>query len=145
LRLFNVYGPGQRSSDEVGVIKIALEKIKKGETFETFGDGSQLRDYLFVEDAAAAFEFALFSSEADGLVFNVGTGVPTSLSDLLDAIEKAAGRKLNRACVPARNDELAVAYADVSLAARLGFTAQTALAEGLAATAAFEGLCKNGG
>ena len=79
LRLGNVFGPRQLPHGEAGVVAIFMGMLRDGGTPTIFGDGSQTRDYVYVGDVVDAM---LLATEADGGVFNVGTGVETSVVDL---------------------------------------------------------------
>jgi UDP-glucose 4-epimerase len=132
LRFGNVYGPRQQPHGEAGVVAIFMGLLHDGGTPRIFGDGSQTRDYVFAADVADAVLRAL---DRDGGVFNVGTGIETSVLDLYAAIQAASGVEREPELVPPRPGELQRSVLDISLAAReLGWLAATALADGLAAT-----------
>jgi UDP-glucose 4-epimerase len=132
LRLANVYGPRQVVHGEAGVVAIFMGLLRDGGTPLIYGDGTQTRDYVFVGDVAEA---ALAALEPDGGVFNVGTGVETSVLELYDAVERASGIERAARHAPRRRGELSRSVLDVSLAAsELGWTPRVALADGLART-----------
>jgi UDP-glucose 4-epimerase len=132
LRLGNVYGPRQRPHGEAGVVAIFMGLLGNGGTPTIFGDGSQTRDYVYVGDVANAMLLAL---ERDGGVYNVGTGVETSVVGLFDAIRAASGVEREPAFAPARLGELQRSVLDPSLAAsELGWAPERSLPDGLAAT-----------
>ena len=132
LRLGNVYGPRQMPHGEAGVVAIFMGLLYDGGTPTIFGDGSQTRDYVYVGDVAHAM---LLAVERDGGVFNVGTGVETSVVGLFDAIRTASGVDRDAAFAPARLGELQRSVLDPSLATReLGWRPERSLADGLAAT-----------
>jgi UDP-glucose 4-epimerase len=132
LRLGNVYGPRQLPHGEAGVVAIFMGLFRNGGTPTIFGDGSQTRDYVFVGDIANAMLRAL---EREGGVYNVGTGVETSVVGLFDAIRAATGVEREPAFAPARLGELQRSVLDPSLAEReLGWKPERSLADGLAAT-----------
>lgn len=85
LRLASLYGPGARS----GVVYDLLQMAKVGESLRLMSDGTQTRDFLYVADAAAVIARAV-GSELVG-TYNVGTGVETSLLELIRAIQEIAG------------------------------------------------------
>lgn len=133
LRLGNVYGPRQMPHGEAGVVAIFMGLLRDGGTPTIFGDGSQTRDYVFVADVADAMLRAL--DLEDGGVYNVGTGVETSVVDLYDAIRAASGVDREASFAPARLGELQRSVLDTSLAVReLGWRPSHSLAGGLAAT-----------
>lgn len=135
LRYGNVYGPRQDPHGEAGVVAIFFGRLAEGERPHVFGDGSQQRDYVYVEDVAEATVKA-----ADGPpgVFNVGTGIATSVLELLDACVEVSDVETEPVFDPPRPGELQRSVLDPRLAEReLGFRAATGLAEGLAATWGF--------
>ncbi|WP_079428741.1 NAD-dependent epimerase/dehydratase family protein [Clostridium oryzae] len=81
LRCSNVYGPRQDSSGEGGVIAIFCEKMLEGKKPIVFGNGNQIRDFVYVEDVAMASIMAMESNIND--IFNVCTGIKTSINDLI--------------------------------------------------------------
>jgi UDP-glucose 4-epimerase len=132
LRFGNVYGPRQEPHGEAGVVAIFMGLLRDGGTPRIFGDGSQTRDYVFAPDVAKAVLAAL---EQGGGVFNVGTGIETSVLGLYDAIRAASAIERAPEHVEPRLGELQRSVLDVSLAAReLGWQPATPLAAGLAAT-----------
>ncbi|MBA3332026.1 MAG: NAD-dependent epimerase/dehydratase family protein [Actinobacteria bacterium] len=132
LRFGNVYGPRQDPHGEAGVVSIFLSRLRDGEPARIFGDGSQTRDYVYVGDVARA---SLAALAVGGGVFNVGTGIETSVVDLYEACQEAAGRRAEAVLAPARLGELQRSVLDPALAReRLGWQPQSGLAEGLRAT-----------
>jgi len=132
VRLANVYGPRQASSLEGGVVAVFLDRLARGMETVIFGDGLQTRDFVYVGDVVAAL---LAAVGHDGGVFNVGTGEETTVLALHRACAELAGDAGQPQFEAARLGEVRHSVLDVSHAAReLGWTAQTPLAEGLAAT-----------
>ena len=132
LRYGNVYGPRQDPHGEAGVVAIFLGALKRGDEARIFGDGVQVRDYVYVGDVARATLSAL---GADGGVFNVGTGTPTSVVDLYALCARVAGSDAAAVHAPARLGELQRSYLDPGLVAReLGFAPMVELEDGLRAT-----------
>jgi UDP-glucose 4-epimerase len=132
LRLGNVYGPRQDPHGEAGVVAIFMNLLREGGTPKIFGDGTQTRDYVYVGDVVAA---TLVASGQDGGVFNVGTGVETSVLDLHERIQRAAGIEREPDFEPPRPGELQRSVLDPSLAKReLGWEPEHSLDEGLAET-----------
>jgi UDP-glucose 4-epimerase len=131
-RLGNVFGPRQAPSLEGGVVSIFLDRLARGEKTVIFGDGHQVRDFVYVGDVVAAL---LAAAGHAGGVFNVGSGIETTVLALHEACAGAAGVPSEPAFEPARLGDLRRSSLDVSLAAsELGFRAQTPLAEGIART-----------
>jgi len=129
LRFGNVFGPRQDPHGEAGVVAIFLGRLRDGEICHIFGDGEQERDYVYVGDVVAA---ALKAAEADGGVFNVGTGRATSVLELYGLCAKVAGSDLKAKHAPARSGELQRSVLDVSKAAdELAWRPDTSLEDGL--------------
>ena len=137
LRFGNVYGPRQEPHGEAGVVAIFMGLLQTGGTPTIYGDGRQTRDYVYVGDVVAA---VLAAAGHGGGVFNVGTGVETSVLELYDAIQRASGVERQPSCAEARLGELQRSVLDVSLAEReLGWRPETPLADGLSETWAWIG------
>jgi UDP-glucose 4-epimerase len=92
LRYFNVYGKGQTGT-YAGVITKFINKLKEKKSPEIFGDGSQIRDFIFVEDVADA-NLAAMKSNIDNGFFNIGTGKTTSIKELAHMMIKIFGKEL---------------------------------------------------
>ena len=132
LRLGNVYGPRQDPHGEAGVVAIFLQRLREGAPVTIFGDGSRRRDYVYAGDVAEAM---LAAENADGGVFNVGTGVETSVLELWEACCRAAGSTTSAELAEPRLGELQRSFLDPTAAEReLGFGAATSLDDGLRAT-----------
>ena len=133
LRFANVYGPHQEPHGEAGVVAIFMGLLTGDGTPTIFGDGRQTRDYVHVGDVVSSITAALASGA--GGVYNIGTGVETSVVELYDAIQAATGIRREPAFAPPRLGELQRSVLDPSLAARvLGWRPERSLAEGLANT-----------
>ncbi len=141
LRYFNVFGPRQDPNGEyAAVIPKFTEKICAGESPTVFGDGEQTRDFVFVKDVAHANLLAM-DSDISGL-FNIGTGIQTSLNTLADMIMNAAGKTVSMNYEPARDGDVRYSVADISLAKeKLGYVPEWDLQDGIRETVKyFEGL-----
>ena len=103
LRLGNVFGPRQLAKLEGGVIAIFMNRLAAGESVTIFGDGGQQRDFVYVGDVVSGM---LAAVGRDGGVFNIGSGVATSVNDLYDACRRAAGTGDDPEYAPARPGEL---------------------------------------
>ena len=133
LRFANVYGPRQEPHGEAGVVAIFMGLLAAGGTPTIYGDGRQTRDYVYVGDVVRAV-LAAGGSSAGG-VYNVGTGVETSVLDLYDAVQRAAGVGREAAHAQPRLGELQRSVLDASLAAqRLEWIPSRALHDGLEET-----------
>lgn len=143
LRFANVYGPRQDPHGEAGVVAIFCNRILSGEELTIFGDGMQTRDYVFVKDVARANVAAATralppAGRLDARAFNIGTGVETTVVELADGLQRAAGREVGVAHAPARPGEQARSAVKVERARELlGWAPDTSLADGLAETYAW--------
>lgn len=132
VRPFNTYGPFQRSVGEGGAVAIFTRRSILGEELRIFGDGTQTRDLLYVEDCAKFVVAALTSDRAVGRILNAGTGVDVSVNELAALIEPDPGRIVHVAHIHPQS-EIAVLRCDPSLAAELlDWQPTVALTEGLA-------------
>jgi UDP-glucose 4-epimerase len=132
-RFANVYGPRQRPTLEGGVVAVFLDRLRDGRETEIFGDGNQTRDFVFVGDVVEAL-LAASSSAAAGL-YNVGTGVATSVVELHRQCTETAGVEQEPHFAAERPGDLRQSVVDPARAANeLGWSASTSLADGLART-----------
>ena len=131
LRFSNVYGP--RSGHKKSAVAAFIKQALLDKPLIVYGDGSQRRDYLYVGDLARGITAALKANVAG--VYQVGSGRPTSLTQLIGSLEAAVGRRLPVCFEAARRGEVHSTWCAVDKARRdLAFTAPTALAEGLGMT-----------
>ncbi|MEZ5333394.1 MAG: NAD-dependent epimerase/dehydratase family protein [Thermoanaerobaculia bacterium] len=136
LRYANVYGERQNPHGEAGVVAIFLQRLLAGEECTIHGDGEQTRDYVHVSDVARANVAAL--GRPGFRVYNVGTGVETSVNALYDGIARAAGIEREAVHGPAKPGEQRRSCVDASrIRGELGLPDPLALDEGLARTAAW--------
>ena len=135
LRYLFVYGPRQFAGMGYrSVIVKTFERLRAGEPPIIYGDGSQALDYVFVDDAVAA-TIAALESTASGEVFNIASGVPTSITALVALMQQVAGSTLPVQHEPADWTAGSMRVGDPRKAERvLGWRATTSLRDGLAAT-----------
>jgi UDP-glucose 4-epimerase len=134
LALSNVYGPRQDPHGEAGVVAIFGNALLRGRPAVIFGDGSAVRDYVFVDDVTDAFARSV-GELGDGRRFNIGTGVGTSVRELHTAVAAVADAPDDPVLGAARLGELQSIVLDVRAARdRLGWMPRTSLADGLAKT-----------
>jgi UDP-glucose 4-epimerase len=131
LRFGNVYGPRQEAGLEGGVVAIFLDAMAAGEETAIFGDGQQTRDFVHVDDVVSA----LLAAPGAGGVFNVGSGVATTVAELHEHCRAVTGDARPPRTEPAREGDIRNSMLDVSLAEReLGWRPQVGLDEGLRRT-----------
>lgn len=129
LALANVYGPRQDPHGEAGVVSIFAGRLLDGEPCTIFGDGSQTRDFVYVDDVVDAFVKA--AERGGGLLFNIGTGQETSVNELYTSMAAAAGVSDPAVYAPPRVGELERISLDSSKAKlHLGWSTWTSLDDG---------------
>ena len=113
LRYFNVFGKGQ-SKEYAGVLKLFLEKIRDGLAPKINGDGTQFRDFVYVEDVARANIMSM-KSDVDHEFFNVGTNTSITILDLAKTIIKYSNLDIEPIFGPALKGDVMKTIADISL------------------------------
>jgi len=134
VRPFNVYGPRMKGGRYGGVIARFIERLRSNKPPIIYGDGTQTRDFVHVWDIINALMHTLNNQKAIGEIFNVASGVATSIGQLAKLVMELSGvdglKPLYR---PARNGDIKHSYADISKAkARLGYEPKISLREGVA-------------
>jgi UDP-glucose 4-epimerase len=135
VRPSNVYGPGQPAVSGQGVVGYWLRAAARGEHLVVFGEPETTRDYVYVDDVAAAL-LAVHACPGEAPpVLNVGSGDPTSLKELADTVLQVVGDPALRWDLePARGFDVPHTWLDVTLAREaLGWAPATPLRDGLAA------------
>ena len=136
LRFFNLYGPRQDpSSPYSGVIAIFLDRLRRGQPVEIYGDGGQVRDFTYIADAVSALRRAMPTASALAPVYNICTGKGTTVRRLAETIAALCKTELVVDNRPSRGGEVQSSIGDPRrAAAEFGFRARITLAEGLTAT-----------
>ncbi len=135
LRYANVYGPRQDPLGEAGVVAIFTGKILRGENPVIFGDGEQTRDYVYVKDVVRANILAIDGKEG---TYNIGTGIETSVNELVKMFEKAIGKKITPEYAPPRKGEVQrISLSFEKAKKELGFEPEYSLEKGLRETIAW--------
>ncbi|MGZ6295364.1 MAG: NAD-dependent epimerase/dehydratase family protein [Candidatus Limnocylindrales bacterium] len=140
VRYSNVYGPGQRPDNPYcGVVAKFLSAATEGRTLTVHGDGGQTRDFTYIDDAVDATLLAAVQPRADGDVFNVGTGIETSVNALAEAIGLALERPIALEHIDRRDiDNIRRRVVNIEKARRmLRWSPQVTLDEGLRRTVAW--------
>ena len=143
LRYANVYGPGQDGSGEAGVVAIFCERILAGEPITVYGDGLQTRDYVYVGDVARA-NLVLSRTTLppggglDSRAFNIGTGVESTVLDLVSNLAEISGEAVEVRHAPERLGEQRRSVLSIGRTREvLEWTPEHSLREGLEATYAW--------
>jgi len=137
LALSNVYGPRQDPNGEAGVVAIFARSMLAGEQPVIHGDGSQTRDYVFIDDAVHAFSLAS-GDLASGEMVNIATGIETSVAGIYRTLAAIVGYGKEPAFEPEADSGVARSALDnEQAAAKLGWKPWTTLEDGLAETVAY--------
>jgi UDP-glucose 4-epimerase len=132
LRFFNVYGPRNENSPYSGVITKFLRKACNNEVLTIEGDGEQTRDFIHVSDVAEALVLALERKQLQGEVFNICTGVPTSVNQLVNVLRSVTGKNLRVKHDSPRQGDIRESFGDPAKAMdKLGFKSKISLKKGL--------------
>jgi UDP-glucose 4-epimerase len=144
LRISNAYGPGQTVGRNFGAISTFAACVTRGEPITIFGDGSIIRDYLYIDDLIEAI-IAAGSHRGGAPVINIGSGVGHSLNDIVDGLGRFCAEKIEVNYIARRDLDIAVSVLDVSLAeAILKWKPHTAFEVGIESTLkALRGTQKN--
>jgi len=131
LRFANCYGP--YSEHKTSIIPKLIKWADAGNPITVYGDGSQTRDFIHAGDIAQAIYLALtVDMDSYGHVFQIATGIETSINQLVALIQEVAGRKLQVIYEAERKGEIKRNYSDITKARRmLGFNPEITLGEGL--------------
>jgi UDP-glucose 4-epimerase len=133
LRLANVYGPN--SLHKESAVHRFIRSALVGRPITVLGDGKQTRDFIYVADVAQAIIAVLEHQHLLGETFQVGTGVESTVLEMVDAVASAVGVRLTIEYAPEQPGEIRRNYADVSKASEaLAFRASTGLRDGIAKT-----------
>ena len=134
LRYFNVFGPRQKLNDYSGVITIFINQLMNKQTPTIFGDGLQTRDFINVKDIVQANMLCMDSKNAAGEMFNVATGKPTSILELLLTIKSVTGtEKISHKFDPPRPGDVKFGLANAEkIMKAIGFAPKITVSGGLA-------------
>lgn len=136
LRLANVYGPRQNPHGEAGVVAIFSKKLLAGEQPKIFGTGEFTRDYVYVEDVVAAVE--LMIHKQDQGIYNIGTGLETSVNELYKQVASALNSDLQPIYAEQRPGELTrSSISSQKIQNHLHWQAKVSFAEGIKETVAW--------
>ena len=136
LRIFNAYGPGQHlPPSHPPVVPHYLRQALRGGTLVAHGDGSQTRDYIYVDDVISAMVAASTAPNINGQVINVGSGIETSIKELINSVLDITHSKANVVYNNQTSGGVSRMKADLTLAKeKLRFTPSISLIEGLKLT-----------
>lgn len=131
-RFFNVFGPRQNpESPYSGVLSIIKKAVSNKSKFIVYGDGTQTRDFVFVDDVVKAMILLMTTNQANGDVYNVATGYGTSLNTVIRLVEEVLQRKAVVKFEQNRSGDVKNSVASIQKIAKLGFTNSFDLKSGL--------------
>jgi UDP-glucose 4-epimerase len=113
VRPSNVYGPGQPLRSGFGVIRTMLEHVHRGTVMEIWGDGTSIRDFLYLDDMLSAL-IHLIDFHNDNNTYNIGSGTGYSLNQLKEIIESVCSKKLSAIYRPSRKTDVKAIVLDSS-------------------------------
>ncbi|MDZ4244265.1 MAG: NAD-dependent epimerase/dehydratase family protein, partial [Candidatus Doudnabacteria bacterium] len=135
LRFFNIYGPKQDSSAYGFVVGIFIKQALSGGPLTVLGDGTQTRDFVFVDDNINSSILALLTNATDGHVVNIGTGRPMTILDMAELVIKVTGKDVKIEFLPFREGEIRHRFPDVSkMRSLLGYRPMHTIEEGVRKT-----------
>jgi len=135
LRPFNNYGPRQNEKSYAGIIPLTIRRIMKGESPVIYGDGTQTRDYIFVEDTARMAIEIYKNNKTRGQVINIGSGSEISVIELINTIMEIMGCEKTIRYEEKRPGDVMRHLASIELAKKLlGFKPKTSFSEGMVKT-----------
>lgn len=127
VRLTNVYGPNMVAKDSF--VPRLMRAAASGSGVEVFGDGSMIRDYVYLDDVVAAFSLLVGRSETGPVV--IGSGTSITVNELIDHARQATGIQIPATYGPSRPGEMPAVVVDIGHAQTLGYRPQTNMAEGM--------------
>ena len=137
IRLANPYGPYQRPNGVLGAVTTFTYKALKGEEILVYGDGSVVRDFIYIDDAVRGIQKIVEGTDKHH-TFNLGCGYGTSIIQVLESIERALNIKLNVRYTEARKVDVPVNYLDIKrFETSYGSLNPISLEEGIRRTAKF--------
>jgi UDP-glucose 4-epimerase len=137
IRLANPYGPYQRPNGKLGVVTTFVYKALTSGRLEVYGDGSVVRDFIYIEDAVRGIQ-KIVDGENDIRVFNLGSGRGTSVNQVIDVIKKTVRSDLSVSYIAGRTTDVPMNYLDISRYERIfGTLNPIELEDGINLTAEF--------
>jgi len=136
LRVFNAYGPGQPlRASHPPVVPAVVRQALSGGSIIVHGDGHQQRDFVYVDDVVSALIAAATAPNLNRLIINVGSGIPTSINELVATVGRVIGKELIPLRVTAESGGVSRLCADLQRAReRLGYAPKVSLEEGIRRT-----------
>lgn len=134
LRPSNAYGPGQMPKSGFGLIRTMLECVRVGTPLEIWGDGENIRDFIYIDDIVEAC-MRLINLPQDSGTYNLGSGIGYSINQVRSIVEQITGSKLKVSCHPARDIDVRAVVLDINrICQELHWTPKVDLDEGVRRT-----------
>jgi len=135
IRLSNPYGPKQNIVGSQGIISIFLNLAKEGKPVTIFGDGENVRDYIFIEDATKNIVKLAFRKNNRHRVYNMGSGEGVSINQIVAIIKKITGKNIRMKRMPARNSDVRKVVLDTKrIRDEINYLLETSLEKGIEKT-----------
>ncbi len=134
LRPSNVYGPGQQLKNGFGLIRTLLEHARRDTTFEVWGDGESVRDYIYIDDLIEA-SVRLIDMPGDNSTYNLGSGIGHSINQVRQIVEEITSITIETKYRPARGVDVRNVVLDISrIRQALSWKPETTLFDGIRQT-----------
>lgn len=130
VRPSNPYGHGQALNGKQGIIAVAIGKLLNGDAIEIWGDGSSIRDYIYIDDLADAF-CKLLEKDVENTIVNIGSGEGYSVNDILEKLKEVSSKPIKIEYKPARNADVSTMILSVDKLRSLIDLKLTPLIEGM--------------
>ncbi|MCI1593400.1 NAD-dependent epimerase/dehydratase family protein [Heyndrickxia oleronia] len=131
-RFFNVYGPKQNpESPYSGVLSLICEAAQNNLPFTVFGDGTQTRDFVYIDDVVQALLILAGTNKFRATVYNVATGVPTSLNEVIHKLQQISQSNFKITYMPSRKGDITASYANIQKIQETGYKVGYSLEKGL--------------
>lgn len=132
LRLFNIFGFKNSDDSYSGIITKFIDRVENNKNSIIFGDGSQIRDFIYVNDVINVISEIIENKDVIGEILNVGTEEPTKIANLSEAIIRIFDKKLVSEFVPPKIGDIKESYADITkMINMLGYKPRYSLEQGL--------------
>lgn len=131
LRVANPFGPYQTNKKNQGVISAFLQHAVHDEPLDVWGDGTVIRDYVYIDDVVSAIDLAI-NYDGQHKIFNIGSGTGFSINEIIATIEDVTGKPMSVNYRPSRNMDVPVSILDINRAdTHLDWRPSISLNEGL--------------
>lgn len=134
LRVANPFGPYQTNKKNQGAIAAFLQHAIHDEPIDVWGDGSVVRDYIFIDDVINAIDLAIVHS-GEQKTFNIGSGTGLSINQIISTLESSLEKSISVNYLPSRNMDVPISILDITRArTHLGWSPHTPFKEAIAQT-----------